>query len=176
MNKKEGSNMKDELKYPRVFVLQKMIKEAYINYNSFDEILGYVVSPCYLINETISYDRDGASKKTYEVVFPRHVDAIYYDYIDGEGDVPHINCDTGCMNSVKVDFVTTDYDKAIKLRDKKIKEEVFNGINLFLPLEPFETYNDRCSEYMDKIEKYQQRLNETEPKEQVKKKIKTPLK
>lgn len=80
------------------------------------------------------------------------------------------------MNSVKVDFVTTDYDKAIKLRDKKIKEEVFNGINLFLPLEPFETYNDRCSEYMDKIEKYQQRLNETEPKEQVKKKIKTPLK
>ena len=47
--------MRDELMYPRAFAIQKMVKEACINYNSFDEILGYVVSPCYLINETISY-------------------------------------------------------------------------------------------------------------------------
>lgn len=73
-----------------------------------------------------------------------------------------------------VNFITTDYDEAIKLRDKKVKEEIFNVINLFIPLEPIETYNDRYSEYMEKIEKYQQGLNEAEPKAQVKRKIKTP--
>ena len=167
--------MKDELKYPRVFALQKMIKEAYVNYNKFDEILGYVVSPCYLINEIISYDRDGISKKTYEVVFPRCVDGIYYDCIDRE-IIPEINIDNECTNKSIVDYITTDYDEAIKLRDEKIKEEVFNGINLFLPLEPIKTYNDRCTEYMEKIENYQQRINAAESIEQVKRKIKTPAK
>lgn len=37
-----------------------------------------------------------------------------------------------------VNFITTDYDEAIKLRDKKVKEEIFNVINLFIPLEPIE--------------------------------------
>lgn len=165
--------MRDELKYPKAFALQKMVKEAYIKYNSFDEILGYVVSPCYLIEEHLLYDKDGNSRKEYKVVFPRSVDSIYYDYIDRDY-IPDINSYGECKNAVTVDFITYDYEEAIKLRDEKIKDRVFNGTNLFLPLEPIETYNDKCTEYMEKIEKYQQRLNEAEPKEQVKRKIKTP--
>ena len=51
--------MRDELKYPKAFALQKMVKKACIKYNSFDEILGYIVSPCYLIEENLLYDKDG---------------------------------------------------------------------------------------------------------------------
>ena len=97
--------MRDELKYPIVFALQKMTKEAYENYNSFDEILGYVVSPCYLIEENLLYDKDGNSCKKYKVVFPRSVDSIYYDYIDRDY-IPDINSYGECKNAVTVDFIT----------------------------------------------------------------------
>ena len=53
--------MRDELKYPIVFALQKMTKEAYENYNSFDEVIGYIVSPCYLVEEHLTYYQDGTS-------------------------------------------------------------------------------------------------------------------
>lgn len=43
--------MKDALKYPKVFALLEMRKEVYANYCRFDEIVGYVVSPCYLVRE-----------------------------------------------------------------------------------------------------------------------------
>ena len=173
--KEEGSNMREELKYPIVYALQKMTKEAYENYNSFDEVIGYIVSPCYLVEEHLTYYEDGTSKKTYDVVFPRSVDGIYYDTIDNDF-IPKYNVFNGYTNTTTVDYITFDYEEAIKKRNIMIKENVFNGINLFLPLEPLETYNDRCGLYMEKIEKYQQRLNKAEPIEQVKEKIKTPLK
>lgn len=163
--------MKDELKYPRVYALLEM-KKAYIKYNHFEEIVGYLVSPCYLVSETVLYDKEGISKKTYEVVFPRDVGDIYFDCGDKE-NIPHIAYGE-CYNAVITDFVTLDYEEAVKKRDEKIREKVFNSINLFFALEPSETYNDRCSEYMEKINLYQEVLNKIEPKEQVKCKIKMP--
>lgn len=123
----------------------------------------------------VTYDSDGNNKKSYEVVFPRSADGIYYDCVDREF-IPKINLDNLCTNKKTVDFITFDYEEAIKLRDKMTKEKVFNGLNLLLPVDPIDTFSKRCDEYMEKIEKYQQRLNKTEPIEQVKTKIKTPLK
>lgn len=168
--KEEGSNMRDELKYPRVFALLEMIGETMVNYNRFDEVIGYVVSPCYLVEEHLSYYKDGTNKKTFDVVFPRSVDGIYHDCIDKDF-IPEYNVFNGYTNTTTVDYITFDYDEAVKKRDDMIKEKVFNGLNSFLPLEPIETYNDRCVLYMEKIEKYQQRLNKAEPIEQVKKKV-----
>ena len=167
--------MRDELKYPVVFALQKMTGVAYTKYNRYDEVIAYIVSPCYLVGEHLTYYEDGTNKKTYDVVFPRSADEIYYDAIS-EDFIPEYNVFNGYTKTTTVDYITFDYEEAIKKRNTMIKESVFNGLNLFLPLEPLETYNDRCGLYMEKIEKYQQRLNKVEPIEQVKKKIKTPLK
>ncbi len=110
-----------------------------------------------MIKECLTYYEDGS------------IGGIYYDCIDIDF-IPEYNIFNSYTNTTTVNFITTDYEEAIKKRDTLIKENVFNGINLLLPLEPLETYNDRCVEYMKKIDKYQQRLNETESKEQIKKK------
>ena len=102
--------MREELKYPIVFALQKMTKEAYENYNSFDEVIGYIVSPCYLVEEHLTYYEDGTSKKTYDVVFPRSVDGIYYDTIDNDF-IPKYNVFNGYTNTTTVDYITFDYEK-----------------------------------------------------------------
>ena len=165
--------MVDELKYPKVYALLEMKEKAWYRGVSFNEISGYLVSPCYLVSESINYNSDGESKKTYEVVFPRDVATVCNNLFSiSKADEPQINFDNECVNSLKVDFVTLDYEEAIKARDEKIKEKVFGNVNFILPTEPIETYADRQRKYMEKIEIYQQRLNKHENIEQVKKKVK----
>lgn len=165
--------MKDELKYPRVFALLEMRKDTYVNFTRCDEVLAYIASPCYLVAEHLLYDKDGTSTKKYDVVFPRGAGSIFYNCLDSD-NIPEYNDVDGYTNTITVDFITVDYDEAINKRNEKIKENILNGSNLFLPSEPIETFRERCLKYMKKIEKYQQRLNDVESKEQVKKKIKTP--
>lgn len=165
--------MQDELKYPKVYALLEMKEKTWYRGVSFNEISGYLVSPCYLVSESICYNSDGESKKTYEVVFPRDVATICNDLFNiSKADAPQINFDNECINSLKVDFVTLDYEEAIKVRNEKIKEKVFDEFNFLLSKEPIETYLDRQREFLEKIDLYQQRLNDHEPIEQVKKKVK----
>ena len=166
--------MNNELKYPRVYALLEMRKECFIKYTRFEETIGVVVSPCYLVGEKSTYYKDGTTKKEYDVVFPRTADDIFHNYFDKER-VPEYNLD-GYTNIASVPFVTSSYEEAIEKRNEMIEKNIFNEIHSFLPLEPIESFAERCDEYMKKIEEYQQRLNNVEPKEQVKRKIKNTCK
>ncbi len=164
--------MNDELKYPRVYALLEMNKECFIRHTRFEETIGIVVSPCYLVGEKSTYYKDGTTRKEYDVVFPRTADDIFHDYFDKEC-IPEYNLD-GYTNTASVSFVSSSYEEAIKKRNEMIEKNIFNGIHSLLPLEPIESFSERCDEYLKKIEEYQQRLNNVESIEQVKTKIKTP--
>lgn len=62
--------------------------------------IGFIVSKCYIIEDTTRYYEDGSSNKQYNVVFPypsieEYMDNIYYDY-----DTK----DIGARNTPKHDF------------------------------------------------------------------------
>ena len=150
--------MRDELMYPRAYALMKVPKQK--SDGGF-----YIVSPCYIVKELLIHMADGRNEKGYEIVYPRR------GYNSRKEQIPEINnIDSWeCINSFITDYVTYDYEEAIKERDRV-------NSSLLASLRPKEgkTFEEMYRRCREEIEFYQEELNKLEPKEQVKKKIKTP--
>ena len=161
--------MRDELKYPRAFALFKLKKERWLENIRLEETFGYIVSPCYLIKETTLYAKDGTSKNEYKVVFPRKGIGLCEKDKDIIENIPKDNIYFGCTNTTTVDFITCDYEEAIKERDNR-------NLSIISSLEPGnnETHQQMYTRYFIEIDQFQKEIDKIEPKAQVKKKIKTP--
>ncbi len=188
--------MRDELKYPRAFALMPVPIEMAYNEAEFNVsgVYCYVVSPCYIVRRYTDYMKYdyGIEHAGFEVVFPRKYLGLHIHKNEEEilernlGEVPeapfsipHSDMRRNYQNAVSLDYnmVTEDYEEAIKIRDKENEKLVLNS---FLPSKYFEddSYKDIIAEkiaiYNEEVNKYQEELNKLEPKEQVKRKIKTP--
>ena len=152
--------MIDELKYPRAYALMKVPKQ-----NSDGGF--YIVSPCYVIKELLIHKADGRNEKGYEIVYPRR------GYNSKKEQIPEVDkLDSWkCFNSFTTDYVTYDYEEAIKERDR-----VNSSLLASLRPKEGETFGEMYGQCREEIEFYQEELNKIEPKEQVKRKIKTPAK
>ena len=152
--------MIDELKYPRAYALMKVPKQK--SDGGF-----YIVSPCYIVKELLIHMADGRNEKGYEIVYPRR------GYNSREEQIPEINkLDSWeCINGFITDYITYDYEEAIKERDR-----VNSSLLASLRPKEGETFGEMYRRCREEIEFYQEELNKLEPKEQVKKKLKTPAK
>ena len=150
--------MRDELMYPRAYALMKVPKQK--SDGGF-----YIVSPCYIVKELLIHMADGRNEKGYEIVYHRR------GYNSRKEQIPEINnIDSWeCINSFITDYVTYDYEEAIKERDR-----VNSSLLASLRPKEGETFGEMYRRCREEIEFYQEELNKLEPKEQVKKKIKTP--
>ena len=150
--------MIDELKYPRAYALMKVPKQK--SDGGF-----YIVSPCYIVKELLIHMADGRNEKGYEIVYPRR------GYNSKKEQIPEVDkLDSWkCFNSFTTDYVTYDYEEAIKERDR-----VNSSLLASLRPKEGETFGEMYGQCREEIEFYQEELNKIEPKEQVKRKIKTP--
>ena len=108
---------------------------------------------------------DSRNEKGYEIVYPRR------GYNSREEQIPEINkLDSWeYINDFTTDYVTYDYEEAIKERDR-----VNSSLLASLHPKEGETFGEMYRRCREEIEFYQEEINKLEPKEQVKKKIKTP--
>ena len=162
--------MKEELKYPKVFAIMEIKNKSYFNQSGLIDVIGYIVSPSFLVAKTTSYQKNGNKKDKYNVVFPRNVENIIYDIVDLEEITPKYNYDFEIANATEVDFISCDYEEAISRRNELIKENIIGEIALCYREEE---YKEKVKEQIEKINYWQESLNKFEPKEQVKKLTKT---
>lgn len=83
------------------------------------DVVCYIVSKCYLINESKIYKEDGHVIKEYEVVFPYQ----YNDFNKWRREIPSYNLIHGnCTNSNKVDEIFESYDEVLNYVTNKNNE------------------------------------------------------
>lgn len=71
-------------------------------------VVGYIVSKCYLLKDSIRYKEDGISVKEFEVVFPYRIK----NYNIWERVEPRYSIIGFCENSSITDFVSDSYEEA----------------------------------------------------------------
>lgn len=75
------------------------------------EVVGNIISKCYVISEKVSYVEDGSEVKEFEVVFPyRKTD--YRKMYDWERVYPEFSYNRNCINSNKVSEIYDNFDDA----------------------------------------------------------------
>lgn len=89
------------------------------------EIVCYIVSKCYLVNEIKEYKQDGRVINKYEVVFA-------YDYDSYQGykrEEPSFNLvNYSCINSIYVDEIFDNFEDALKVKEEKNKKILLDSL------------------------------------------------
>lgn len=118
-----------------------------VNYDG----LYYIVSRCYLLNESINYNSNGKSFKTYEVVYPYQ----FYEFNKFKHVTPEDNFYNNCFtNSKKVSAVFDSYEEAFEYATELNEEEIKKYSSL-LPFEEFLKQNDKMkSAFYSTLEEY----------------------
>lgn len=161
--------MRDELKYPRAFALMPV--RRYYSRDYYISNYCYIVSPCYIVRKSICYDENGRETNEYEVVFPVCGLSTY----EQKTQIPEFNSDGICENSHTTNYVTLDYEEALKECLKKNSQKVNRyGYGKIDWDSDFNLKEFSYEDYLTVIKDYQRKLDNLEPKKQVKRKIKTP--
>lgn len=117
------------------------------------DVVCYIISKCYLLNDSTKYKEDGQVVKDYEVVFPYQ----RVDYGIWERTIPSFNLydDDYCTNSNKVDFVFNSYEEALKYTTIK-NDELRKKAYVYLPYSEdiAEKIQEKKDEFDDKLSKY----------------------
>ena len=112
----------------------------------------YIVSKCYLVEESKKYKADGTVRVNYHVVCP-----YQYDKFNEWNRVePTFNIHGQCTNDIVVDEVYDNLEEAIVYKDKK-NQEIFQKLFKYLPYEVLKKrFKEIESEYNNKLEYYNQ--------------------
>lgn len=106
--------MKKELNYPIKYAVLELKEHGGWEHNYEDITVGFIVSPCYVINQNTRYYSDGTNKTTYQVVFP-YKDIHTYKYrniFNEKTDTPHYSLYKICLNCNEVSDIFDTYEKA----------------------------------------------------------------
>lgn len=106
--------------YPIRYALVPMYEYCWRLGKKEEEIVAYIVTKCYLINETKNYKISGNVEVKYHVVCP-------YQYLDFDiwtRVEPKFNMNGSCYNGFITDKVYTNLNKALAAKDKMNAEIV----------------------------------------------------
>ena len=125
------------------------------------DVVCYIVSKCFLINDTTKYEENGQSVKEYEVVFPYQKS----EYRTWKRCVPEFNLMSGyCINSNRTKHVFNTYEEALNYVNVK-NEELFEKTCVYLPYfkikskkDEFQTKVDKCKLLEFRISKLTEEL------------------
>lgn len=116
------------------------------------DVVCYIVSKCYLLNDSTKYKEDGHSVKEYEVVFPYQLER----YANWRRTIPSFNIHSGsCTNSEIVDFIFDSYEEALEYATTK-NEELCQKTWIYLPYSKnfAEEIQEKKNEFYDRLTKY----------------------
>ena len=107
------------------------------------DIALYIVSKCYLIEESIKYLEDGNKKNIFKVVFTFEKKG-YYSYDTIVRSLPHYNIYGQSTNSVIVDKIFDDFESCY-IETERLNREILGNKIGCLP------YNDKVGEMIKKL-------------------------
>jgi len=117
------------------------------------DVVAYIVSKCYLINENKEYKMDGKIKNNYEVVFP-YSNSVSNHYNEYKRKEPEYDINYQCSNSIVVKNVFDTYEEATK-EVKKLNSGILNKQFLYLSSEEFlENHDKLIHNHNEKLENY----------------------
>lgn len=157
--------MEKKLNYPvKYAVLELKTKGGFIH-NFEDITVGFIASKCYVVNQNVRYFEDGASKVSYQVVFPYNDIHNYkwrslggFSFYDTE-ITPSFGYHGDCVNANVVSFVYDSFDEAVVEADAKnsgLKSKIGGNVSVTSPdwhdkylegLRQFEKDIDACKKY-----------------------------
>ncbi len=108
--------------YPIRYALVPMYEYCWRLGEKEEEIVAYIVTKCYLVNETKKYERNGNVELRYHVVCPYQ----YLDFDIWHRVEPKFNMNRNCCNGFITDKVYTSLEKAIDAKNKKNADIVAN--------------------------------------------------
>jgi hypothetical protein len=121
------------------------------------DIVCYIVSKCYLLNNSTKYKEDGHGYKEYEVVFPYQIG----EFKNWNRTIPNFNLINGiCINSNIVDFVSNSYEEVLQYTEIK-NEELCRKSCITLPYT-----NDIAKKFQEKKDEFYNRLSKYKMLEQ----------
>ena len=133
--------------YPIKYVLMPIFKQN-SEEKTDDNIMCYIISKCYLVNEEKKYFPNGTYKTNYQVVFAFSSD----DYDVWVKQSPVFDTNEKCLNSVIVNQIFNSLDLALSVKKQKNYEllaKEFNNIS-----------EEKCieirKEFIDKLDYYEQ--------------------
>lgn len=135
-----------KINYPIKYSVMPIIDQSEKN-----DIVCYIVSKCYVINDIKRYEQNGKCSKKYEVVFPYQLagNGIY------RREEPSFNYyNDNCTNSNIVDCVFDTYEEAVKIANEK-NIRIYEGKISYLSFdELIEKMDSIKKEYSEKLKKY----------------------
>ena len=104
----------------------------------------YIVSKCYLVEESKKYNADGSVRVKYHVVCPYQYDEFYeWNRVEPTFNIMHGQC----TNDIVVDEVYDSLEDARVSKDEK-NQEIFQKLFIYMP---YEIYKKRRKEIESKF-------------------------
>lgn len=146
-----------KINYPVKYALMPIIEQVGWTHGLHElerdyDVVYYVVSKCYLINDTTKYKEDGSIEREYEVVFPYQPS----EFNSWKREKPSYNLmHGGCINSNKVDRIFDTYEEALKCAKGK-NESLCEKTWVSLPItdDILDKIEEKKSEFNSKAEEY----------------------
>ena len=110
-------------------------------------VVAYIVSKCYLINEIKEYCSNGKINNKYEIVFPFEKTDIYSEWIRIE---PNFNYVKKCTNSITVNDIFENYIDASNLCQQKNEQLLIQRLSQ-IPFDKLEEQIEREKYKQDKL-------------------------
>ena len=135
--------------YPIKYAVMPIYGQVSFGLDKSIQIVGYIVSKCYIICDKLRYFEDGSRKREYEVVFPyQKKDITRRD--DWQRVYPEFTYNNQCKNATEVSEVFDSFEDASNLKDKLNKDILAHSFG-------FIDYN---SNYQNNIKKLKRIHNE----------------
>lgn len=146
-----------KINYPIKYAVMPIIEQTGWSHGLHElereyDVVCYIVSKCYLINDLTKYKEDGCSIKEYEVVFPYQPS----EFNRWKRNIPEYNLiHRYCTNSNKVDAVYDSYEEALKSATTK-NEKLCEKTWIYLPVtkDIMEKIQEKKDEFAAKLTEY----------------------
>lgn len=110
--------MENKVKYPVKYAVLELKVNGDWKIDYKDKTIGFIVSKCRVVSQTIRYLEDGTSVSSYQVVFPYKNVEEYKNRISGnlsldENErIPNFGSYGNCLNATVVSEIYDTYDEA----------------------------------------------------------------
>jgi len=146
-----------KINYPVKYALMPIVEQVGWSHGLHElerdyDVVYYIVSKCYLINDLTKYKEDGSSVREYEVVFPYQPS----EFNSWKREIPSYNLmHGGCINSNKVDRLYDTYEEALKCvkgKNESLCEKTW--VSLPITKDILDRIQEKKDEFNSKAEEY----------------------
>ena len=167
--------MSKEMKYPIKYAILEIKEKSKISLNHEENIQGFIVSKCFVVESNVIYFSDGNFKERHKVVFPFKDIALFKTslrngkYNIGEKVVPKYDSNVRVYPTDEVTLLFDSYEQAKAIATKKnnehkqklfFKSRLSRGVNLSNWKEKFEIFSQEFELKLDFYELFEKFISD----------------